>query len=187
MLFIEIDMKPAASGSGRLVCRDIDQPSAYAMPLNSCAHYGVDDERMNGTVPGHVDEADQLAPLPGRHPAEAVRLHFPDPVDSKDWVREGFGVQGVQFLVRELTAPLKTVGIHEDRVVASPCAINPSAGRDARPADAYWTDLRKHRRRSEAVCLWGRTGRGAGAAERTASAQCGAGSARRGFSLDGSA
>lgn len=120
MLFIEIDMKPAASGGGRLVCGDIDQPSAYAMPSNSCAHYGVNDERMNGTVPGHVDEADQLAALSSRHPAEAMRLHLPEPVDTKNWMGEGFGVQHVQFLVRELVAPLKTVSIHEDRVIASP-------------------------------------------------------------------
>jgi hypothetical protein len=35
-------------------------------------------------------------------------------------VGEGFGVQRVQFLVRELAAPLEAVGIHAGRVVASP-------------------------------------------------------------------
>jgi hypothetical protein len=45
-------------------------------------------------------------------------------------VGKGFGVQGVQFLVRELTAPLKTVGTHEDRVVVTICEIKPWAGPD---------------------------------------------------------
>ena len=159
VLFIEIDMKPRTSGGARFLCRDIDESSAYAMPLNSCAHARVDDESMNGTVPRHVDEADQLLAVPCCHPAEAVRPHLSNPIDGQEWMGEGLCVQGIQFLVREFTAPLKMMSSHERSVIAGALWINPLVRRRACPTNVVTlAAYSRSRRRGDLAILVGAAG-----------------------------
>ena len=75
-LVVEVDVEPLTSRGPRLSCCDSHKSCAYSLPRHSGADDRVDDERVDPTVPRHIDEADQLAVISGDHPAETVRLHL---------------------------------------------------------------------------------------------------------------
>lgn len=104
-MIIEVDVKPFATFGASLGDGDLDQPSPDP-PSTARGHCdGVEDESVCTSVPGNVDEADELVAPAGADPAEAVLGDLPPPVVFEDAVVEGLGVQGVDLRVAEVPAP----------------------------------------------------------------------------------
>ena len=112
MFFIEIDVKPLASGSTRLSRGDRDKPRARSPSPLPRTDYGVEDKGVNITIPGHIHKTDELPIISGGHPAEAVRLDLACPIDLEDGVTESLCVQDIQLFVTKPAAPLKLLVRH---------------------------------------------------------------------------
>src|SRR3712207_5703715 len=70
---LEIDEQPLAARCLRLSDRAPNHRSAYALPLMSGPSLGVNQERVVPTIPGDVDESDELTDFgAGRHPPQRV-------------------------------------------------------------------------------------------------------------------
>lgn len=81
---------------------------------------------MDTTIPGDIDKADEIAPVPRADPAQAVPAQLVPPVLAQDLVTETLGMQRVDRGVVDIAAPL--VGDHMPTVgkartgAASHCA-----------------------------------------------------------------
>ena len=95
VFFIEIYMKPLASGITGLSHSDGNELRADSLSSSLRADGSIEDEGVNITVPRDIDKADKLPGISGSHPAETIRLDLACPVDLEDWVSECFSVQGV--------------------------------------------------------------------------------------------
>ena len=99
-------MQPLAAGRPRLVGCHADELGGDAVPSVRRRHEGVEDERVDGTVPRQVHETDELVAVARRDPPEAVALDLCDPVVVQHAVDESLRVEAVQLRVREHAAPL---------------------------------------------------------------------------------
>jgi hypothetical protein len=84
-----------------------DQVGADALPLTSRRDERVEDEGMAPSIPGNVDETDQLVALARADPPEAVALDLRQPVVVEHGVTEPFSVKGVDLGVVEHSSPLE--------------------------------------------------------------------------------
>jgi hypothetical protein len=74
---------------------------------------------MGPAVPRYVHEPDELIPVSGANPPQAVPLDLAHPVVIKRWVAKSLGMQRVDFNVLEVSPPLIT---HIHRAIVSPGA-----------------------------------------------------------------
>jgi len=102
----KIDVKPPAPGSPGILRGNGDQPGPDPLPPHSCGGKGVQQERVDGSIPGNVDEANEVRPFPRADPAQAVLVNLGPPVAVQDWVTKRLGVQRVDCGVAEMAAPL---------------------------------------------------------------------------------
>lgn len=113
-LILEVDVQPLAPGLADMVGGDLYQPGADSVPPQRPGDNGVEDERVNASIPGHVDEPGQAGAVAGADPAQAVRFHLRLPVVAAGRAAEAVGVQGFEFGAGEVPAPV--VADHRVRV-----------------------------------------------------------------------
>lgn len=111
-MILEVDVKPLTPRSAGLPDRNGDQLRADSLPSCTQAHDGVDDERMDPTIPGDVDEPNEIVAIPSSNPAEAVGADLRLPVVVEDAVIERLGVECVQGGIVEVTSPLEATPGH---------------------------------------------------------------------------
>jgi hypothetical protein len=102
---LEVDVQPLAACRPGLVGGDGDQPGTDTVVLGTFGYQGVEDEGVDASVPGDVDEAGEALCVPGADPAQAVLADLRHPVVVQDLVVESLGVQGVELGVGEGAAP----------------------------------------------------------------------------------
>jgi hypothetical protein len=78
---LEIDVKPLAPGRLCMHRSVADKRGANTLPLILTSDLGIQEEGVIGSVPRHVDKADQAAVdlQAGGNPAKAVRPHLVPP------------------------------------------------------------------------------------------------------------
>ncbi len=114
-LFVEVDVQPLTPGGAGLIDGKGDHLGADPMTPGSRRDERVDDEGVCRSVPRYVDEADELLAVSSTDPAQAAPIELTLPVIVKEAMAEALGVQGVDFGVLELTAPL-VVDLHSPRI-----------------------------------------------------------------------
>jgi len=107
---LEVHMQPFAPGRACLLHPDRDEPGSHPLAPRPCGDQRVEDERVHAAIPGHVEKADEVAPMEGADPAQAVLVHLSPPVIVEHPVTETLSVQPVDRGVVERTAPF--VGDH---------------------------------------------------------------------------
>ena len=85
---------------------DLHEPGADAVAPQPPGEHGVEDEGVDASVPGNVDEPSKLRPAAGADPAKAVPFHLGLPVTVTASTAEAFGVQGLDLGGGEGPAPL---------------------------------------------------------------------------------
>lgn len=89
-IVLEIDVEPLASSGTSLVYSKGDQFGPDPASPHSRRHDGVQDERVDGSVPGDVDETHELVSLASTDPAQAMSVHLTPPVVFGRLVIEAF-------------------------------------------------------------------------------------------------
>jgi len=102
----EVDVRPLTASGAGMPGRGGDQPGADAGAPGPGGHHGIEDEGVGTAVPRHVDEACQLAILPGAYPAQAVPADPGTPVGADLAGPEALGMQRADRRVLEVTPPL---------------------------------------------------------------------------------
>jgi hypothetical protein len=104
-MVFEVDVQPLAArragtirGDNYELCPD---PAAAA----SGGHESVEQEGVDATVPGNIDEAHKLAVLPSAGPAQAVPAHLALPVIIQEPMTEAFSMQLIELDISERAAP----------------------------------------------------------------------------------
>src|SRR5258708_5153517 len=105
-MVLEVDVPPLPPGRAGLAGGDLHQPGADSVPPQRPRDRGVQDERVNAAVPGHVDEPSQLSIAAGADPAQAVPFHLRLPVIIARNAADAAGVQGLDLGAGEVLAPL---------------------------------------------------------------------------------
>lgn len=103
-------MQPFGAGGGRLLSRGLDEGKPEAASTMGGMHGRIEQEGMKAAVPGHVDEAYELASVSRPAPGEAPSEHGPE----GSWLvaRPGCREQGVQLCIRECRADLDGDVLH---------------------------------------------------------------------------
>jgi hypothetical protein len=104
----EADMEELATSGTCAVSCCVDQRYADSSAARCSNDHDVFDERVNESVPQHVHEANEPVAVACDDPAEAVTLALSDPVPFAFVVQsglEGFGVHGVNLIVRKRAPP----------------------------------------------------------------------------------
>ena len=89
-VILEIDVEPLASSGTSLVDSEGDQFGPDPASPHSRRHDGVQDERVDGPVPGDVNEAHEVVSLASTDPAQAMSVHLTPPVVFGGLVIEAF-------------------------------------------------------------------------------------------------
>ena len=103
---LEVDVQPLAPGRAGLAGGDLHQPGADSVPPQWPGDHGVEDERVNAAVPGHVDEPSQFGTAAGAGLARAVPFRLRLPVVIAGSAAEAVGVQGLGLGAGEVPASL---------------------------------------------------------------------------------
>ena len=110
-------MKPLAARRLGLVNSNSDQLSTGSMTAKRPSDHGVQDEGMGRTVPGHIDESNQLTRAASTDPAEAVPIQAGLPIRPLWRMIEGLGMQGLDFGIAKPSPPFVYVD-HTDSVAS---------------------------------------------------------------------
>ena len=107
---IVIDVQPFGAAGRRLLSRGPDEGKPEAATPMGGMHGRVEQEGMKAAVPGHIDEAYELASVSRPAPGEAPSEHGPE----GSWLvaRPGCREQSVQLCIREYRADLDGDVLH---------------------------------------------------------------------------
>jgi len=102
----KVDVKPLTPGRASIVGGDGDQPGTNPLPPHSGSNEGVEEECVDGSIPGDIDEADKLRAVLRIDPAQAVLAHLSLPVAGGGLVAEALGMQRIHCGIAEIAPPL---------------------------------------------------------------------------------
>src|SRR5260370_35826326 len=102
---LEINMQPLTSGIAGFGGANQQHLFCDAQPSMSVGDDGVQYERVNGAVPGHIDESNERTAAPRADPSEAMSVYLSPPVIVHHAMTECFGMQAIHATVPEFTAP----------------------------------------------------------------------------------
>lgn len=79
-MVLEVDMQPLTSGTAGFSHSNGHKLGPDTVSSSTRRHHGVEDECMDGTIPRHVDEANEVPALSSADPPEAVLMNLSLPV-----------------------------------------------------------------------------------------------------------
>src|ERR1700676_2954100 len=102
---LEINMQPLTSGIAGFGGANPQHLLCDAQLSMSSGDDSVQYERVNGAVPGHIDEPNECTAAPCADPSEAIPVYLSPPVIVHHAMTEGLGMQAVHLIVGEFSAP----------------------------------------------------------------------------------
>ncbi len=104
-MIFKVDVQPFAACRAGTIRGESYKLCPDPAPADPGGHESVEQEGVDTPIPGNVDEARKLPVFPRADPAQAVPAHLALPVIIQEPMTEAFGMQGIQFGVRERAAP----------------------------------------------------------------------------------
>lgn len=98
-------MQPLASGSASLPLAERYHLGADTLPSRGSGDERVDDEGVDGAVPRHIREPDEVTVSARAYPSEAVVLDLSPPFLVQHRMAEALGMESVQLVVFGRAAP----------------------------------------------------------------------------------
>jgi hypothetical protein len=104
-MVFEVHVQPLAARRAGTIRGDSYERCPDPAAADSGGHESVEQEGVDATIPGNVDEAYKLAVLPSADLAEAVPAHLTLPVIIQEAMTEAFGMQLIELGISERAAP----------------------------------------------------------------------------------